>query len=131
MRFCNVCGSSVEDDAVFCTKCGNTLSGFQPEQEIIEEVYGPPSMMGKAVRPEKKVIPLLYGPPPFRPDLESIHTVYGPPPTKMSAGGRRCTECGKMLPERAKFCYVCGTKLTERDASESEDRGAEPRREKK
>ena len=93
MVYCNECGKKNDDDAQYCTKCGNYIaegSAFEKNIEKAAEEFGRKAeQFGK--RMEKR----------FGKSAEE----------SSDSKAKHCPACGAELHSDAKFCWKCGKKI--------------------
>jgi len=94
MPYCNECGKKNDDDAQYCTKCGNYISkNSSPEKNIdkfAEEFGKKAEQFGKRIEKKAKE---------FAKSVEES--------TKL----KHCSNCDIDLESDAKFCWKCGKKV--------------------
>lgn len=96
MSYCNECGMKNDDDAQYCTKCGNFLakdSSFEKDIDKFAEEFGRKAeQFGKRIEKKAKA---------FAKSVEesSRSTIM------------HCSGCGTELDSDAKFCRKCGKKI--------------------
>ncbi|WP_455283583.1 zinc-ribbon domain-containing protein [[Eubacterium] cellulosolvens] len=95
MPFCVKCGSKLEKEAGFCSKCGTaTQRGTVDLVDSITEAL-------KAAAREIEV--------GFKTAREEIDKAFSELKEDRSRlGGPFCPRCGKRNPHDAKFCFACG-----------------------
>lgn len=95
MPYCDECGKKNDDDAQYCTKCGNYLakgSSFEKDIDKFAEEFGRKAeQFGKQI--EKKV-------KAFAKSVEQ----------SSRSTTKHCLDCGIELDSDAKFCRKCGKK---------------------
>ncbi len=82
MGYCINCGERLPDNAKFCAVCGTKLDKGRESPEA------PPP---EVANPEKEA----------KPDQSRAGT----------SPANHCTNCGSQLPENAKYCFACDTKV--------------------
>lgn len=96
MPYCNECGKKNDDDAQYCTKCGNYLaksSSVEKDIDKFAEEFGRKAeQFGKRI--EKKV-------KAFAKSVEE----------SSRSTAMHCSDCGTELDSDAKFCRKCGKKI--------------------
>ena len=96
MTYCSECGKKNDDDAEYCTKCGNYIaksSSFEKDVEKFAEEFGRKAEeFGKRV--EKKAKELT------RTDEEKAQSMP-----------KHCSDCDVNLDYDAKFCWKCGNEI--------------------
>ncbi|TLN18566.1 zinc-ribbon domain-containing protein [bacterium] len=97
MRQCSSCGTKNADDAVFCSMCGTSFAGSQPQQ-FMQPVSGPT----KPVPAVRTITPLAQTAPQFstptaRPQTTVGSCFYHP---ELPAS-YICVRCGRQI------CFSC------------------------
>jgi len=96
MVYCNECGKKNDDDAQYCTKCGNYIaegSAFEKNIEKAAEEFGRKAeQFGK--RMEKKVREFVKS------ENESLRSK-----------AKNCPSCETEIDSDAKFCWKCGNEI--------------------
>ena len=94
MPYCNECGKKNDDDARYCTKCGNYIakdSSFEKDIDKFAEEFGRKAeQFGKLIEKKAKE---------FAKSVEQ------------SSKTKHCTYCGTDIGSAAKFCWKCGKKI--------------------
>lgn len=96
MVYCSDCGKKNDNDAQYCTKCGNYIAQSSSLEKNIEkaaEEFGKKAEeFGKHL--EKRA----------RKFAKSMEESFGSP-------SKNCIACGTKLEKYAKFCWKCGKKI--------------------
>ena len=96
MTYCNECGKKNDDDAQYCTKCGNYLtktSSWEKDIEKFAEDFGKKAeQFGKHIEKRAKE---------FAKKIEE----------SSESNIRHCLHCNAELDRDANFCWICGKKI--------------------
>jgi len=96
MVYCNECGKKNDDDAQYCTKCGNYIaegSAFEKNIEKAAEEFGRKAeQFGKHIEKKTKA---------FAKSVEE----------RTDSKAKQCPDCGTELDSDATFCWKCGKKI--------------------
>ena len=96
MTYCNECGKKNDDDAQYCTKCGNYLTKRSKWEKNIEEAaeeFGRKAeRFGKRVEKKAKE---------FAKSMEE----------RNNSTSRQCKSCGTELDSDSVYCTKCGKKI--------------------
>ena len=96
MPFCNECGEKNDDDAQYCTKCGNYLTKSSKWEknieEAAEEIGRKAERFGKRVEKKAKA---------FAKSMEE----------RSNSTSRHCIGCGTELDSDSIYCTKCGKKV--------------------
>ena len=96
MLYCNECGKKNDDDAQYCTKCGNYIakgSSFEKDIDKFSEEFGRKAeQFGKRIEKKAKAF------------AKSVEESF-------NSEAKYCSDCGTELDSDAKFCSKCGNGL--------------------
>lgn len=96
MPYCNECGKKNDDDAQYCTKCGNYLakrSSFEKDIDKFAEEFGRKAeQFGKRIEKKAKEF------------AKSVEQSVG-------SKEKKCPYCRLDLKSDAKFCWKCGKEI--------------------
>jgi uncharacterized membrane protein YvbJ len=96
MVYCKECGKKNDDDAQYCTKCGNYIAeggAFEKNIEKAAEEFGRKAeQFGKHIEKKAKA----FG--------KSVEKSF-------NSEAKDCTDCGADLKSDAIFCWKCGNKI--------------------
>ena len=96
MPYCDKCGKKNDDDAEYCTKCGNYIaagSTFEKDIENAAEEFGRKAeQFGKHIEKKAKA---------FAKSVEE----------RTDSKAKQCPDCGTELKSDAIFCWKCGKKI--------------------
>ena len=96
MPYCHKCGTKNDDDAQYCTKCGNYLvknSAFEENIEKAAEEFGKKAeQFGKRIEKKAKE---------FAKSIEE----------RTDPESKKCPDCGIELNYDAIYCWKCGKKI--------------------
>ena len=96
MPYCSECGKKNDDDAQYCTKCGNYIaasSDFEKDVDKFAEEFGRKAeQFGKRIEKKAK---------------EFAKTVEENTTSKT----KDCPDCKEELDNDAKFCWKCGKEI--------------------
>ena len=96
MPYCDECGKKNDDDAQYCTKCGNYIaksSSFEKDiDRFAEELGRKAERFGKQIEKKAKEFAESVG--------ESSRSTV-----------KQCSYCDAEIDNDAKFCWKCGKKI--------------------
>ena len=96
MVYCNECGKKNDDDAQYCTKCGNYIAKDSPIEKNIdkyaEEFGRKAEQFGKRIEKKAKE---------FAKSVEQ----------SVNSNEKKCPDCKIDLESDAKFCWKCGKEI--------------------
>ena len=96
MSYCHECGKKNDDDAQYCTKCGNYIaksSSFEKNIDKFAEEFGRKAeQFGKHIEKKAKK---------FAKSVEQ----------SVDSKEKKCPNCGIDIESDAKFCWKCGKEL--------------------
>jgi uncharacterized membrane protein YvbJ len=96
MPYCDKCGAKNDDDAQYCTKCGNHLansSSFEKDIDKFAEEFGRKAeQFGKHIEKKAKEF------------AQSVNQ-------SVDSRKKKCPDCMVDLDGDAKFCWKCGKEI--------------------
>mgnify|MGYP001057669900 CR=1 FL=1 len=118
---CPNCGNSVQDDAIFCDRCGARLTQPGPAEATATTPSPPVAPAQGIICPQcgasntpGEMFCSECGTPLAAPQPEPNAVIEAPSvngPLQQHAQGRTCPVCGVPIAEGDTFCYACGAEL--------------------
>ena len=109
MVYCSNCGSSIDDEAYFCPKCGTktpkgkAAKATYPADEIRDALYQAGIELEKAFTMAARETRSAF--------KKVSEDFEGKPSASTSKVSVACTKCGTKNPIGSIFCYNCGNRI--------------------
>jgi len=117
---CPKCGNTIQDDAVFCDRCGTRLTQPDPRESTAAPASPPASAQGiicpqcGASNMPGEMFCSECGTPLAAPQPEPNAKIASPPiddQLQQTGQGQLCPVCGVPVAPGDTFCYACGAEL--------------------